>query len=129
MRSCYAQITAYITKDGSEIRELMHPMVHGNRNQSLAEAIVQPGETTQLHRHAVTEEVYHVLAGRGIMTLGEERFSISVGDTVLISPGVAHRLEAAAESSLRVLCCCSPPYSHQDTELLTSADSKSLRNV
>ena len=31
------------TLDGSEIRELMHPAVHGNVNQSLAEARVSPG--------------------------------------------------------------------------------------
>lgn len=27
----YAAVPAYHTKDGSEIRELMHPAVHGNR--------------------------------------------------------------------------------------------------
>jgi hypothetical protein len=32
-----------VTKDGSGIRELMHPDRHGNRNQSLAEALVPPG--------------------------------------------------------------------------------------
>jgi hypothetical protein len=30
MKSRYADIPAYVTKDGSEIRELMHPAVHGN---------------------------------------------------------------------------------------------------
>ncbi len=33
-------IKPYITKDGSSIRELMHPEKHGNVKQSLAEAIV-----------------------------------------------------------------------------------------
>ena len=34
----YRDIEPYVTKDGSEIRELMHPAVHGNEKQSLAEA-------------------------------------------------------------------------------------------
>lgn len=114
----YADLPAYITKDGSEIRELMHPSLHGNRRQSLAEATVQPGAQTRLHRHADTEELYHVSAGSGIMTLGDTRFTVGAGDTVLIAPGTPHSIEATGAEPLRILCCCSPPYSHEDTELL-----------
>ena len=114
----YAEVTAYISKDGSEIRELMHPSQHGNRLQSLAEATVQPGARTQHHRHAHTEELYHVSAGNGLMTLGDTCFTVGAGDTVLIAPGTPHRIEATGAEPLRILCCCSPPYSHEDTELL-----------
>ena len=118
MKTRYAEIPACVTKDGSEIRELMHPSRHGNRLQSLAEATVQPGARTHLHRHAVTEELYHVSAGSGIMTLGDAGFAVGAGDTVLIPPGTPHRIEATGTEPLRILCCCSPPYSHEDTELL-----------
>jgi mannose-6-phosphate isomerase-like protein (cupin superfamily) len=114
----YADVPAYITKDGSEIRELMHPSLHGNRLQSLAEATVPPGARTQLHRHAVTEELYYISSGRGLMTLGDTCFTVGVGDTVLIAPGMPHSIEATGAEPLRILCCCSPPYSHEDTELL-----------
>ncbi|MCX7157072.1 MAG: cupin domain-containing protein [Rhodocyclales bacterium] len=121
MKTRYAETPTYVTKDGSEIRELMHPSLHGNRLQSLAEATVAPGARTQLHRHAVTEELYHVTAGSGIMTLGDACFTVGAGDTVLIPPGTPHRIEAAGPEPLRILCCCSPPYSHEDTELLEGA--------
>jgi mannose-6-phosphate isomerase-like protein (cupin superfamily) len=114
----YADVPAYITKDGSEIRELMHPSLHGNRLQSVAEATVPPGAPMQLHRHAVTEELYHISSGRGLMTLGDTCFTVGVGDTVLIAPGMPHSIEATGAEPLRILCCCSPPYSHEDTELL-----------
>lgn len=117
-RTRHADVAAYVTRDGSEIRELMHPSVHGNRLQSLAEATIQPGERTQLHRHALTEELYHVSAGSGIMTLGATCFPVAVGDTVLIPPATPHRIEATGAEALRILCCCCPPYSHEDTELL-----------
>ena len=117
-RTRYAELAACITKDGSEIRELMHPSLHGNRLQSLAEATVQPGARTQLHRHVHAEELYHVSAGSGIMTLGDTCFPVTVGDTVLIAPGTPHSIEATGAEPLRILCCCSPPYSHEDTELL-----------
>ncbi len=118
MQTRYAEIPVYVTKDGSEIRELMHPAVHGNRLQSLAEATVAPGTRTQLHRHAQTEELYHVTSGRGLMTLGECCFTVGAGDTVLIPPGTPHRIEATGTDALRILCCCSPAYAHDDTELL-----------
>lgn len=121
MKTRYAEIPAYITKDDSEIRELMHPGVHrdthGSRQQSLAEASIPPGTRTLLHRHAVTEELYHVTAGQGWMTLGERQFAVTVGDTVCIPPGTPHCIEALGDEPLRILCCCTPAYAHDDTEL------------
>jgi len=112
------QIPAYVTRDGSEIRELMHPAQHGGQNQSLAEAIVPSGGRTLLHRHRLTEEIYHITAGSGRMTLGSETFDVAVGDSVLIPPGTPHCIEALGTTPLRILCCCSPAYAHEDTELL-----------
>ena len=110
MPACY--------KDGSQIRELMHPQHHGNRNQSLAEATVAAGQRTALHRHWATEELYHVTAGRGLMTLGKQVFAVKTGDTVQIPPGTPHCIEADTSGPLTLLCCCSPAYAHDDTELL-----------
>jgi mannose-6-phosphate isomerase-like protein (cupin superfamily) len=118
MKTTTANIPAYITKDGSGIRELMHPAVHGNRNQSLAEATIPAGTRTALHRHQRTEEIYHIMHGTGLMQLGDEQFQVVAGDTVLIAPGVAHCISASGADPLRILCACAPAYSHDDTELL-----------
>ena len=118
MRTRYDDIEPYRTKDGSEIRELMHPAMHGNHTQSLAEAILPVHASTQLHRHHLSEEIYHFLSGTGRMTLGERKFTVAEGDTVNIPPGTPHRLTNTGDVPLRLLCSCSPPYSHDDTELL-----------
>lgn len=118
MHTRYADIRPYDTKDGSEIRELMHPAAHGNAHQSLAEARVLPGARTRLHRHHASEELYHVTAGSGIMTLGDERLRLQAGDTVCIPPGTAHCIENDGAEPLAILCCCAPAYRHEDTELL-----------
>jgi mannose-6-phosphate isomerase-like protein (cupin superfamily) len=118
MRTRHADIPAYLTKDGSEIRELLHPAQNGVSNQSLAEATVPAGSRTRLHRHQRTEEIYHVTAGMGVMTLGANTFDVATGDSVLIPPGTPHCIEATGTIPLRILCCCSPAYSHDDTELL-----------
>lgn len=114
----YKSITSFVTKDGSLIRELMHPSINHNLNQSLAEAIVAAGEKTQLHLHAKTEELYHITAGQGRMTLGDETFTVQQGDTVCISPGTAHCIQNIGAGTLVFLCCCAPAYSHDDTALL-----------
>ena len=113
-----SEISAYVTKDGSQISELMHPSLHASQNQSLAEAIVPVGTTTHLHRHHESEELYHVTAGSGMMFLGDEEFEVNTGDTVCIAPGTAHYIRNTADEDLVILCCCSPAYSHEDTELL-----------
>ncbi len=118
MRSCRNDVAPYVTRDGSEIRELMHPQVHGNCRQSLAEATVSPGCSTRMHKHHASEELYHVLSGSGRMTLGDQIFSVTSGDTLCIAPGTAHRVENTENQDLVILCCCTPPYSHADTELL-----------
>jgi len=118
MRTSYAAIRPYVTADGSEIRELMHPDHHGNQRQSLAEANVRPGQETLLHKHMRTEELYHITAGRGLMTLGEEQFHVAEGDTVCIPPGTPHCISNVGSGPLRILCCCSPAYSDKDTVLL-----------
>ncbi|MCQ1536926.1 cupin domain-containing protein [Methanosarcina sp. KYL-1] len=118
LKTEYEKVEPYTTKDGSIIRELMHPSVHGNSNQSLAEATVPPGGVTILHKHAVAEEIYHITEGSGIMTLGNEEFEVRVGDTVCIPPGTPHRIRNTGEKELKILCCCAPGYAHEDTELM-----------
>ena len=80
--------------------------------------MVAPGSKTALHRHRLTEELYHVVEGSAMMTLGHETFALQPGDTVCIAPGTAHCIENTGAVPLRILCCCAPAYSHDDTELL-----------
>ncbi|HEX6827954.1 MAG TPA: cupin domain-containing protein [Burkholderiales bacterium] len=118
MQTRYHDLPALVTKDGSIVREMMHPAVHGNRAQSLAEATVPAGCATLLHRHRVTEEIYHVTAGRGRMTLGGDTLDIGPGDTICIPPGTPHCVVNTGDGPLCILCCSSPAYAHDDTELL-----------
>ena len=117
----YRDIAPYTTRDGSQIRELMHPVRQACRNQSLAEAVLMPGEQTRLHKHFQTEELYHVTAGTGRMQLGDTVFVVGAGDTICIAPGTPHCIANTGEIPLRILCCCTPPYSHDDTQLLDEA--------
>jgi len=115
IKNRYGDVEKYITKDGSEIRELMHPLQHGCKNQSLAEATILAGCETRLHRHEVTEEIYYILSGNGLKRLGDEQFAVVTGDVVCIAPTTAHNIRNTGDQVLVLLCCCSPAYSHDDT--------------
>jgi mannose-6-phosphate isomerase-like protein (cupin superfamily) len=39
-------------------------------------------------------------------------------DAILITPGTPHNIKADEGMDIRILCICSPAYSHDDTELL-----------
>lgn len=114
----YKNIKPYPTKDGSQIRELIHPDHHNSKNQSLAEAIVQSGQITIKHRHLNSEEIYYILSGQGLMTVNDENFPVKEKDSICIPPGSSHYIKNTGDTPLHILCMCSPAYSHLDTELL-----------
>ena len=53
------EVPPFITKDGSEIRELLAHRNSAIRHQSLAEARLPVGGATQEHYHVQTEEIYY----------------------------------------------------------------------
>jgi mannose-6-phosphate isomerase-like protein (cupin superfamily) len=112
------QCEAFVTVDGSSIRELAGIPSGNASNQSLAEAVVPPGGATIAHFHHRSEEIYLFTHGSGRMRLGSEEHTVRAGDCVVIPPGVAHKLWSDDREPLILLCCCAPAYAHADTELL-----------
>ena len=107
----------FTTRDGSTVRELIQ-VGDGARNQSLAEAVVPPGGETIEHLHRRSEEIYRFVSGRGRIRVGDAEDDVEAGDSVLIAPGTPHKLWNAGDEPLVLLCCCAPPYTDEDTELL-----------
>lgn len=116
-----ADVPAFITKDGSEIRELLAHRNSCIQKQSLAEARVPPGKSTTPHYHPRTEEIYYILAGSGRMTIDGESRDVGPGDAIAIPPGAVHTITATSDVALRFLCCCAPGYEHDDTVLVESS--------
>jgi mannose-6-phosphate isomerase-like protein (cupin superfamily) len=108
-------VAAFVTKDGSEIRELLAHRNSAIRNQSLAEARLAPGTSTQAHYHVKTEEIYYITHGVGRIRIDGEVREVAGGDAIAISPGHIHKLWNTGSDVLRLLCCCAPPYEHDDT--------------
>ena len=106
---------SFVTADGSTIRELFGLPTGGVDHQSLAEATLAPGQATQRHYHRASEEIYFVLDGEGELEIDGDRRRVGAGDAIAIPPGAWHELRAEGDRPLRILCCCAPPYRHEDT--------------
>ena len=73
-----------------------------------------------------TDEHYHPI-GRGDLLLPDaaaggcasatSTATSRPGDCVLIAPGVIHKLVNTGDEPLRLLCCCAPPWTPEDTIL------------
>lgn len=64
--------------------------------------IIRPGKAPPLHQHDDTEQIFYVLEGNGILSIGANRkkFSVRVGDVVRIPPKTLHSIECTGKKSL-----------------------------
>jgi mannose-6-phosphate isomerase-like protein (cupin superfamily) len=114
------EVSAFITKDGSEIRELLAHRNSAIRNQSLAEARLAVGASTQEHFHPRAEEIYYLTHGSGKIRIEGETHEVRAGDAIAIPPGQRHKLWNTGSETLKLLCCCAPAYEHTDTVITES---------
>jgi mannose-6-phosphate isomerase-like protein (cupin superfamily) len=112
---------SFVTLDGSSIREVAGRVTLPSRKQSLAEATVPAGGRTTAHYHLEAEELYFFTAGRGRLRIGAQERDVVPGDCAVIPPGAEHQLTNTGDVPLVLLCCCSPPYAHEDTVLTEDA--------
>ncbi len=108
-----SQQKPFTTVDGSTIRSILDRTNAPVQKQSLAEASLPAGGTTQKHYHKIAEEIYFILEGTALMDLDGQTQEVGPGDAILIPPNAWHQITARTE--LRFLCCCAPPYAHEDT--------------
>jgi len=109
---------AYTTRDGSRIEELVHPDRGGPPNLSVARAVIEPGQVTHCHYHAESSEVYYVLSGKGMVTVGEKCEVVETGACVLIPARAEHAARCEGDEPLVILCLSAPPYTHEQTVLV-----------
>jgi mannose-6-phosphate isomerase-like protein (cupin superfamily) len=112
-----------VTRDLAELPWLQYP---GHFNQALSKAIVTPdtvgsrffdyristyevGAHVERHSHQVQEQVYHVLAGEGILVVDGERRLVRANDVTYIPPGVVHEFSNTGIAPLVFLVITSPP--------------------
>jgi len=74
----------------------------------LAEGILPPGNAIELHADPY-EEIYYMLRGGGVMTVGDEKKRVSEGDAIWIPMGYVHGLKNDTQAECRVLIIAAMP--------------------
>lgn len=78
---------------------------------SIAQARVPPGVTTRWHCVQGTAERYVLLAGSGLVEVGElPAQPVGAGDVVLIPPGCRQRIRNTGTDDLIFLAICTPRF-------------------
>jgi mannose-6-phosphate isomerase-like protein (cupin superfamily) len=91
---------------------------------SLAEEILPPGRAVVCHWHRQIEEIYYVLSGAGVMTVGNERREVGRGDAIYIPQETPHTLENTGDEPIRLLLVCGPAFFYEDS-VFDKPDSES----
>jgi mannose-6-phosphate isomerase-like protein (cupin superfamily) len=67
-------------------------------------SVLGPGADIGSHTHGVdNEELYIVVAGRGLMTLDGDEFEVGPGHVILNRPGGTHGLRNIGDEELRIV--------------------------
>lgn len=104
--------------DGTDLAEILRPSgAAPDLRYSLAHAVVQPGAASLPHRLA-SSEVYYMLAGDGVVHVGEEAGPVRAGQAVYIPPGAVQWIENSGSGDLEFLCIVDPPWREKDEELV-----------
>lgn len=102
------------TRHGSQIRPLIDRTTSSIRQCSLAEERLQPGQAVAPHFHRETDEIYYVLEGQGVMTIGDESQDVSSGDAIQIPLNTVHSLANTGSVPMRIVLVCGPAFSRDD---------------
>jgi mannose-6-phosphate isomerase-like protein (cupin superfamily) len=105
------------TRHGSEIRPLMDRTTSEITRCSLAEETLLPGQAVTPHHHREIEEIYYVLSGRGVMSVGDEKREVAAGDAIYVPRGSRHTLENTGAEPIKLILVCGPAFFYEDEVL------------
>lgn len=108
----------FIGGDNTRLREFLSPLKSDvDIRYSLAQASVEPGETTFLHR-LKTSEVYYIVEGSGEIEIDGDKRSVQAGQAIYIPPGATQRIANVGIGELIFLCIVDPAWRPEDEEVL-----------
>ena len=108
------------TRHGSEIRPLVDRTTSAITGCSLAEEILPPGHAVTPHHHRQIEEIYYIVEGRGLMTVGDQQQEVAAGDAVFVPRGERHTLANTGAEPIKLLLVCGPAFFYEDEVLETN---------
>ncbi len=104
-------------RDGVESFLLVSDKTCGSKNLVITLVEMQPGGVQQVHNHGQVQ-IYYIMEGSGIMTVGKEQSPVKPGDCIFIPSFAGHGLKNNGKTVLRYLSAGSPSFSADECEKL-----------
>jgi mannose-6-phosphate isomerase-like protein (cupin superfamily) len=99
----------YITEERCFILEVAND--DGDATVSIARARVAPGVSTEFHKLLDIEERYIIVAGEGLVDIGDlAPTKVLPGDVVRIPAGIRQRITNSGATDLVFFCVCTPRF-------------------
>lgn len=95
-------------QDGVRRSLLVAPGEFRHETFTVTELELAPGAVDEWHRHHEAEHALVVLAGRGLVQVGQVEEVLQPLTGIRIERGLPHRIENAARTPLRLFVCASP---------------------
>ena len=93
---------------GALSKALVGPENAGSRLLDFRISRYAPNAYVQEHSHKVQEQVYYVLEGEGMLTVGKDRHLMRPHDYVYLPPGVPHSFTNTGTAGLVFLVITTP---------------------
>ena len=106
--------TVITTPHGSGIRPLIDRTTSAITQCSLAEETLPPGCAVTPHHHREIEEIYYVVSGQGLMTVGDETREVNAGDAIYVPRNHQHSLNNTGSEPIRLILVCGPAFFYED---------------
>jgi mannose-6-phosphate isomerase-like protein (cupin superfamily) len=102
-------------RDGITSYLLVSELTCASENLAVTLVEMEPGGVQHIHVHA-PEQVYYILEGSGMMTVGDERRPVEAGDCVYFPSFARHGLENTGGATLRYLSGASPSFTEEQCQ-------------
>ena len=99
----------YMRPEGITSYLLASPRTSSAEHLTTTLAVLQPGGEQRVHSHQ-PEQVYFILEGRGLMTVGSETQRVGPGDSIFIPSEQPHGLKNDGEVVLRYFSAAASAY-------------------
>ena len=90
-------------KTDSEVFQNLLSSLMENEKSKVKLLCIQPSQRLSLQKHKHRSETWYVVSGEAKVTKGNERFSLRVGDSVIIEKNEEHRVENISNKNLEII--------------------------
>jgi mannose-6-phosphate isomerase-like protein (cupin superfamily) len=90
----------------------------GSQELSVTWVEGEPGSEQERHAHSRAEQVYVIVAGRGLMRVAGEEEAVGPGTLVFVPKGALHSMRNLGTEKLVYVSATSPPFSAKLIEAL-----------